>query len=48
MLIHLGHKDAKVTATIYAQVTAKQSREASNVFAAHMGDKQPLLHLCYT
>ena len=32
----LGHKDAMVTATIYAQVTGKQSRAASNVFASIM------------
>jgi integrase len=32
----LGHKDAMVTATIYAQVTGKQSRAASDVFASIM------------
>ena len=28
----LGHKDAMVTATIYAHVTPKQSRQASDTF----------------
>lgn len=32
----LGHRDAMVTATIYAQVTGKQSRGASDVFASIM------------
>lgn len=33
----LGHRDAMVTATIYAQVTGTQARDASDVFAAKMG-----------
>ena len=33
----LGHKDAMVTATIYAHVTPKQSRKAANVFRAVLG-----------
>jgi hypothetical protein len=32
----LGHRDAMLTATIYAQVTGKQSRAASDVFASIM------------
>lgn len=34
----LGHRDAMVTATIYAHVTPEQSREAANVLRARLAD----------
>jgi len=34
----LGHRDAMVTATIYAQVTGNQARGASDIFAEKMGN----------
>lgn len=34
----LGHKDAMVTATTYAHVTPKQSRQAADTFRAALGD----------
>lgn len=38
----LGHKDAMVTATVYAQVSAQQSRQGADLFAERIGPPKPV------